>query len=233
MQFSNNRSVYGKNLSLKKSSKIILKELSFEIPLGRVTLFLGKSGSGKSMLLRSLAGLEKTFTGSIEYSNLNIGFIPQAFGLFPHMTVLKQCMQPMQLAWKLSSTDAANKALEYLEIFKLQHLAASYPNMLSGGQKQRVAIARALTLNPDVLILDEPSSALDPENCEILKDLLFDLQKKGIGVVLASQDMTFASSLLDRAYFLEDGCLVESYLDSSTHLPRRMGAFLGALEGNI
>lgn len=217
-------------LSLSKSNKEILKEISIEIPPGRTTLLLGKSGSGKTTLLRCLCQLETKYTGNILYQsgpieNLSrksraqlFGFLPQSFVLFPHMTVLSNCAQPMQKLFNTTWKEAEEKALQLLAKLDMESFAKSFPHELSGGQQQRVAIARALGLDPQFLFLDEPTSALDPENTILLIQIMQMLIKENKGIVVSSQDMGFASKALDRAFFLEQGTIVESFDAKNSHL---------------
>ncbi len=189
------------------SSNPILNQISLTINSQSITTLIGKSGAGKTTLLRSIAGLEGIKQGEILINNKNIlnlsvqeraqmiGFVFQDFNLFPHMTVLENCMQPLMVIKKLSKKNALQQALASLNHFDMTAYQTSYPTQLSGGQKQRVAIARALTLGPKILLLDEPSSALDPENTSILIKLLKSLCNEGITIVLASQDMAFIKNI--------------------------------------
>jgi ABC-type polar amino acid transport system ATPase subunit len=216
-----------KNVSLTKRSRNlevnILKNISCEIPLDRITLFLGKSGSGKTSLLRCISRLETDYTGEIFYhdqlvANLSplqrsqtIGFVSQSYDLFPHLNVFKNCSQPLKLLTSKTKSEIKQKVEETLNIFQIEHLANSYVHELSGGQKQRVAIARAVVLDPKILLFDEPSSALDPQNSEILIQLLKNLRKAGKGVIISSQDMAFAEKIFERAIFIENGEIIEEH----------------------
>lgn len=206
-----------------RTQKPILNQVSLTISPRRITSLIGKSGSGKTTLLRCIAGLEDIGQGTITIDSKNsvdlsaqeraglIGFVFQDFNLFPHMTVLENCMQPLMVVQGKNQQEAAQLALATLNHFDMDTYATSYPSQLSGGQKQRVAIARALALDPKVLLLDEPSSALDPENTAILVKLLKQLCAEGITIVLASQDMAFVRNIQDFLCLVVDGAIVETH----------------------
>lgn len=211
------------NLSLKKSNNQILKGLSLTIPENRVTLLLGKSGSGKTTLLRCIAQLEANYLGEISCQGklLNklsskqrsqvVGFISQSFTLFPHMNVLDNCANALRVLFQIKKREAYEKVNDVLRLLDIEKLARSMPSDLSGGQQQRVAIARSLVLNPSFLLFDEPTSALDPESTELFIEVIYDLLKRGTGLIIASHDMYLASKFFDVAYFLENGVFTESY----------------------
>lgn len=214
------------NLSLTKGKRTILKSISLTCPKGSITLLLGKSGAGKSSLLRCMAQLEVPDSGTISCegaSLLNLGpqrralllsFIAQSYALFPHLTALDNCAQPLTIVSKEQQTMARQKALEILALLGMEAYAQSFPQQLSGGQQQRVAIARALALNPAYLLLDEPTAALDPYNTASLIKILMQLRHQGKGIVISTQDMDFASQLLEHAVLLEEGVMVDSYPNS-------------------
>ena len=216
------------NLTLMKKKIAILSRIHCEISAGRTTLLLGKSGSGKTSLLRCLAQLETGYEGEITYAGRSIrehvskercrlmGFVPQSYALFPHMNVLDNCIHPQWTVLRLSQKEAREKALEMAAVLDIGNLISSYPHELSGGQQQRAAIARALLLDPHFLLLDEPTSALDPENTDRLIELLKKLRGEGRGIVIASQDMVFASKIFDRALYLEEGHLLEAADDKNS-----------------
>lgn len=225
-----------KNLTLTKTLPI-LKNLTLTLPSSRITLLLGKSGSGKTSLLRCLAQLE-SYTGDILYKQpLNLlapkqlsrvlGFIPQSFPLFPHKTVLDNCTLPLILSGS-AKTAARQQAQQTLQLLDILSLSNAYPSQLSGGQQQRVAIARALLLDPTFLLFDEPTSALDPHNTQLFVQLIRTLSSTGRGIVISTQDMTLSTQLLDRAYFLEDGTITESYDSRTSRLPPKISRFLSA-----
>jgi ABC-type polar amino acid transport system ATPase subunit len=225
-----------KKLSLAKKRKQILAEMEFEIPRSAVTLLLGKSGSGKTSLLRCLAQLESRYAGEIDYAGASlkeltskercrlIGFVSQSYALFPHMTALDNCTQPLTLLG-YSKKEAQEKTRAHFAFLGIEKLADAYPHELSGGQQQRVAIARALGLDPLFLLLDEPTSALDPENTERLIEILKRLQESGKGIVIASQDMSFAAKIFDRAILIEEGTIVEAAHDK-TQIGEGLNRFL-------
>ncbi|MCB1072878.1 MAG: amino acid ABC transporter ATP-binding protein [Chlamydiales bacterium] len=200
-----------------------LQNISITIFSGQVTLLLGKSGSGKTSLLRCIAQLEKEYSGEINYQkqslkNLSpqkrcqlIGFMSQSYDLFPHMTVFQNCAQPLSKQKLFSNLEIKEQVISMLKKFDIEFLSKRMPYQLSGGQKQRVALARTLLLNPSFILLDEPSSALDPENTQILIQLIRESKQSGVGWIISTQDMEFAKKVLDQAYFLEEGRVAECY----------------------
>lgn len=220
-----------KNLFLTKSQKnksiTLLQNISLQVPKGRITLLLGKSGSGKTTLLRCISQLDSTYTGEISLNgeplkNLppkqrskTLGFVAQNYALFPHLSALDNCAQPLSLTTPKNL--AYIEAKTNLSALGMAPYANSFPHELSGGQQQRIALARSLMLKPSYILLDEPTSSLDPENTELLILILQRLAQEGKGLLISTQDMTFASKILDRAYFFADGSLTESYdaLESS------------------
>ncbi len=212
-----------KKLSLIKRGKLILNDLSLEIPQGRITLLLGKSGSGKTSLLRCLSQVEQEYEGRVLYEEKDlrnfspqmrsrlIGFVQQSFPLFPHLNVLENCSQPLKLHSSLDAETLREKVVQMLEALDMKKYTTSKPHELSGGQQQRVAIARALLLNPSFMLFDEPTSALDPENRDLLLRILQKLREENKGIVISSQDVSFIERVLDRVYFIAQGNLEESY----------------------
>jgi ABC-type polar amino acid transport system ATPase subunit len=229
------------NLFVYYGQTQILNNVSCEIPKGRITMFIGKSGAGKTSLLRALGGLAM-YQGSVrtdkrELAALTVqeragqvGFVFQNYNLFSNLTVLQNCMQPLMVVHTLSQENARTKALEKLDLLAMKGFCDAWPSQLSGGQQQRVAIARALCLDPRVLALDEPTSALDPENTKILVSILQVLCKRGIAVVVSSQDMSFACMMIDRIYLLEQGVIAESFdrwSDGPLESKQKIAKFLG------
>jgi polar amino acid transport system permease protein len=227
------------NLSVEKKSTPLLENISLQIPRGRITLLLGKSGSGKTTLLRCMAQLEKGYTGNIRYLNEEIkaipskqrckilGFVPQHYALFPHFHVLDNCAHPLCLT--LDKKNAYIEAKNMLATLGMEKYGSVFPQQLSGGQQQRVALARSLILKPSFLLLDEPTSALDPENTDLLIQMLQTITAQNKGVVISSQDMSFASKILDLVYFIEEGRITDSYdalLQSSLPPDSKISQFL-------
>ncbi len=203
-----------------------LNNVDAEIKKGEVVVIIGPSGSGKSTFLRSLNLLEEPTGGHIYFEGTDIidsktdinlmrqkmGMVFQQFNLFPHMTVLKNMtLAPMKLL-KMSKQEAEQKALALLERVGLADRADAYPSQLSGGQKQRVAIVRALAMNPDVMLFDEPTSALDPEMVGEVLDVMKNLAKEGMTMVVVTHEMGFAREVADRVIFMCDGAIEEEGL---------------------
>lgn len=212
--------------NLKKSfdDNEVLKDINLEISEGEVVCIIGPSGSGKSTLLRCINRLETIDGGSVVVDGIdmsdesididkareNIGMVFQQFNLFPHMTVKENItLAPLQLN-KLSQEEADQKALELLDSVGLKEKADAYPNSLSGGQKQRVAIARALAMDPDLMLFDEPTSALDPEMVGDVLEVMKDLARQGMTMVIVTHEMGFAKEVSDRTLFMDGGYIVES-----------------------
>ena len=200
-----------------------LDGVSTEIHKGEVVVVIGPSGSGKSTFLRCLNLLELPTGGQILFDGVDItdkncninlhrqkmGMVFQHFNLFPHMTILKNMtIAPMQLLHK-SKEEAEKTALELLGRVGLADRANAYPSQLSGGQKQRVAIVRALALQPEVMLFDEPTSALDPEMVGEVLEVMQELAKSGMTMVVVTHEMGFAREVADRVLFMADGKLLE------------------------
>lgn len=201
----------------------VLKGINVEINKGDVICIIGPSGSGKSTFLRCLNLLEKPTSGHIifegddlmdKHVNLNkhrqkMGMVFQQFNLFPHMSIIENLTCAPVLLKKSSKKEAEKKALELLARVGLADRAYSYPNQLSGGQKQRVAIVRALCMEPDVMLFDEPTSALDPEMVGEVLDVMKELAKGGMTMVVVTHEMGFAREVSNRVLFLDDGVIAE------------------------
>ena len=200
-----------------------LDGVSTEIHKGEVVVVIGPSGSGKSTFLRCLNLLELPTGGQILFDGVDItdkncninlhrqkmGMVFQHFNLFPHMTILKNMtIAPMQLRHK-SKEEAEKTALELLGRVGLADRANAYPSQLSGGQKQRVAIVRALAMQPEVMLFDEPTSALDPEMVGEVLEVMQELAKSGMTMVVVTHEMGFAREVADRVLFMADGKLLE------------------------
>ena len=200
-----------------------IDNINMEIKKGEVVVVIGPSGSGKSTFLRSLNLLEIPTSGQIFFENTDItspkvninihrqkmGMVFQHFNLFPHMTILKNLtIAPMKLL-KLSKSEAEERALNLLDKVGLKDRADSYPAQLSGGQKQRVAIVRALCMNPDVMLFDEPTSALDPEMVGEVLEVMKDLAREGMTMVVVTHEMGFAKEVASRVVFFDEGQVIE------------------------
>lgn len=198
--------------------------MSLEVNKGDIISLIGPSGSGKSTLLRCIHGLEHVDTGKIymddEWMNPDdekkfraqrnrMGFVFQHFNLFPNMSVLQNCKLAQVEVLNKTDEEAEKTALEYLEKVGLLEKKDAYPNNLSGGQKQRVAIARALCMNPDIMLFDEPTSALDPEMIKEVLEVMKDLGKQGMTMVVVTHEMGFARKVGTRVVFLDQGEIVE------------------------
>ena len=214
-----------KTVGLEKSFGDIevLKGIDTEIKKGEVVVIIGPSGSGKSTFLRTLNLLESPTAGSIFFEGTDItdpktdinlhrqkmGMVFQQFNLFPHMTVLKNMtIAPVKLK-KATKKEAEERALSLLERVGLADRANAYPSQLSGGQKQRVAIVRALCMQPDVMLFDEPSSALDPEMVGEVLDVMKALANDGMTMAVVTHEMGFAREVADRVLFIDQGIIME------------------------
>ncbi len=209
---------YGKNAEIKALNGV--NEVIYE---GEVVVIVGPSGSGKSTFLRSLNLLEQPTDGNIYLNDVDItspktdinkhrqkmGMVFQHFNLFPHMTILKNMtIGPMKLQGK-SKEEAEAKAMQLLKRVGLENRADAYPYQLSGGQKQRIAIVRALAMEPDVMLFDEPTSALDPEMVGEVLDIMKELGKEGMTMVVVTHEMGFAREVADRVIFFDEGNIQE------------------------
>ena len=212
------------NVSKKFTKTRALKNVSLEVNKGDIISLIGPSGSGKSTLLRCIHGLEHVDTGKIylddEWMNPEdekkfreqrnrMGFVFQHFNLFPNMSVLQNCKLAQVEVLNKTDEEAEKIALKYLERVGLLDKKDAYPNNLSGGQKQRVAIARALCMNPDIMLFDEPTSALDPEMIKEVLEVMKDLGKQGMTMVVVTHEMGFARKVGTRVVFLDQGEIVE------------------------
>jgi ABC-type polar amino acid transport system ATPase subunit len=212
------------NVSKKFNKTRALKNVSLEVNKGDIISLIGPSGSGKSTLLRCIHGLEHVDTGKIylddEWMNPEdekkfreqrnrMGFVFQHFNLFPNMSVLQNCKLAQVEVLNKTDEEAEKIALKYLERVGLLDKKDAYPNNLSGGQKQRVAIARALCMNPDIMLFDEPTSALDPEMIKEVLEVMKDLGKQGMTMVVVTHEMGFARKVGTRVVFLDQGEIVE------------------------
>lgn len=201
----------------------VLKGIEFTVNEGEVVCLIGPSGSGKSTVLRCLNKLEEINGGHVfidgqdineKAANVNklrekLGMVFQSFNLFPHLTVLQNItLAPVELS-KMSKKEAEEKAYMLLEKVGLSEKAHVYPDNLSGGQKQRVAIARALAMEPEIMLFDEPTSALDPEMVGEVLQVMKDLAREGMTMMVVTHEMGFAREVANRVIFMADGFIVE------------------------
>ncbi|WP_110183193.1 amino acid ABC transporter ATP-binding protein [Nocardioides solisilvae] len=201
----------------------VLQDIDLTIHRGEVVVVIGPSGSGKSTLCRAINRLETIDKGTITLdgqplpqegkalANLRaeVGMVFQSFNLFAHKTILENVMLgPVKVRGK-DKAEAEKRAMELLERVGVAHQAQKYPAQLSGGQQQRVAIARALAMEPKVMLFDEPTSALDPEMIKEVLDVMVDLARRGMTMVVVTHEMGFARTAGDRVVFMADGAIVE------------------------
>jgi len=201
----------------------VLKDIDFSVKKGDVISIIGSSGSGKSTLLRCINLLESATDGKIFYHDKNIltgevnedsyrtkvGMVFQSFNLFNNMNVLDNCMIGQTKVLKRGKEEAKAKAMEYLAKVGMAQYISAKPRQLSGGQKQRVAIARALAMDPEVLLFDEPTSALDPEMVGEVLDVMKDLARTGMTMLVVTHEMAFARDVSNRVVFMADGKIEE------------------------
>jgi polar amino acid transport system ATP-binding protein len=212
-----------KNLKISFGKLNVLKDVSINIQKGEKIVIIGPSGSGKSTFLRCLNRLETPDGGQILFegndltdpkTNLDqcrqkMGMVFQHFNLFPHLTVLQNItLAPVTLKLK-SQEEAEKEAMELLERIGLPDKANVYPSTLSGGQKQRIAIVRSLAMHPDVMLFDEPTSALDPEMVGEVLEVMKDLAREGMTMVVVTHEMGFAREVADRVLFMNEGYIEE------------------------
>jgi general L-amino acid transport system ATP-binding protein len=201
----------------------VLKDISMSINKGEVVVVIGPSGSGKSTLIRCVNRLEEHQQGKITVDGVELtddvrnidqirretGMVFQQFNLFPHLTVMENItLAPIRVR-KMKKSEAEKKAMYYLEKVKIPEQAYKYPGQLSGGQQQRVAIARALTMEPKVMLFDEPTSALDPEVVGEVLEVMVNLAKEGMTMMVVTHEMGFAREVGHRVVFMDAGQIVE------------------------
>ena len=205
---------FGKHEEIK-----VLRGINETVKKGETVVVIGPSGSGKSTFLRCLNLLEKPSGGQIfiegeeitsKKCDVNairqkIGMVFQHFNLFPHLTILENItLAPVKLK-KMTKEDANKRAMELLQRVGLADKASSYPQQLSGGQKQRIAIVRSLAMNPDIMLFDEPTSALDPEMVGEVLDVMKELSREGMTMVVVTHEMGFAREVADTVLFMDEG----------------------------
>jgi polar amino acid transport system ATP-binding protein len=199
-----------------------LRGVSLEVYPAEVVVVVGPSGSGKSTMLRCINHLEATDRGRIvvdgitldKAKNINkvraeVGMVFQLFNLFPHLTALENIVLAQRIVRRRNQEQAKGVARDLLVKVGIPEKADSYPAQLSGGQQQRVAIARALAMQPKIMLFDEPTSALDPEMIKEVLDVMLDLAKEGMTMVVVSHEMGFAKNAADRMIFMDEGMIVE------------------------
>ena len=201
---------------------VALDNVSVNIPHGQVAVIIGPSGSGKSTLLRCINHLEVPDSGMVivdgvpldQAQNINkvrteVGMVFQQFNLFPHLSVLDNITLAQRIVRQRSKAEAADIARDLLVKVGIPEKASSYPGQLSGGQQQRVAIARALAMQPKIMLFDEPTSALDPEMIKEVLDVMLDLAREGMTMVVVSHEMGFARNAASRMIFMDEGQIIE------------------------
>ena len=225
-----------KHLSKSFGSHEVLKDIDFTVSKGDVISIIGASGSGKSTLLRCVNLLETPSSGEILYHGKNVvgrhvnapdyrshvGMVFQSFNLFNNMTVLENCMVGQIKVLKKSKEEAREAAMYYLNKVGMAPYINARPRQISGGQKQRVAIARALAMDPEILLFDEPTSALDPEMVGEVLEVMKELARDGMTMVVVTHEMGFAKEVGNRVLFMADGQLLEQgtpedIFDNPTH----------------
>ena len=240
-----------KDLRKSFGSLEVLRGLSTDIRVGEVVVMIGPSGGGKSTFLRCMNLLEQPTAGSIVFDGVDVvqadertknrvrsemGMVFQHFNLFPHLTILDNVTLAPRLVRRTPRPEAERKARELLERVGLADKATAYPQQLSGGQKQRVAIVRSLAMEPKVMLFDEPTSALDPEMVGEVLDVMKDLAKRGMTMVVVTHEMRFARDVASRILFLEGGRLAAEGTPDEIFGRRhegRLGEFLGKVQGDM
>lgn len=201
----------------------VLKDINLSIRKGEVIVVLGPSGCGKSTLLRCLNGLENVQGGDIKFRNKSlvnedvnwqevrqhIGMVFQSYDLFPHMTVIENIILGPVKVQKRNKREVMEQAKKLLDRVGLLERQDSYPRQLSGGQKQRIAIVRALCMNPDIMLFDEVTASLDPEMVREVLEVILDLAKQGMTMVIVTHEMSFAQAVADKIVFIDKGSICE------------------------
>ncbi|MFM7673353.1 MAG: amino acid ABC transporter ATP-binding protein [Candidatus Fonsibacter sp.] len=201
----------------------VLKDINLHVNKSEKIIICGPSGSGKSTLIRCINGLEQHQDGNIivqgneldktlknvEKIRGEVGMVFQQFNLFPHLTILDNCALAPAWVKKIPKKRADEIAMEYLAKVKISEQAKKYPGQLSGGQQQRAAIARALCMEPKIMLFDEPTSALDAEMIKEVLEIMIDLAKAGMTMVVVSHEMGFAKTVADRVIFMDEGKIIE------------------------
>ncbi len=211
------------NVRKSFGNNVVLDGINLSITRGEAVVVAGPSGSGKSTMLRCINGLEQVDEGDVRFDGRSvtkagkdiyqyraeIGMVFQAFNLFPHKTVLENITLGPREVKGVSQDEAQERARKLLDVVGIPEKADSYPADLSGGQQQRVAIARALAMEPKLMLFDEPTSALDPEMIREVLDVMRDLAREGMTMVVVTHEMGFAREVCDRIVFIDEGRIVE------------------------
>ncbi len=211
------------HLSKSFGTNEVLRDINFSVNKGEVVCIIGSSGSGKSTLLRCINLLEKPNGGKIIYNEKDIlnsghniyehrtklGMVFQQFNLFNNYNVLKNCTVGQVKVLGRPAEEAEKTAMKYLEVVGMEQYVNAKPNQLSGGQKQRVAIARALSMEPDVMLFDEPTSSLDPEMVGEVLNVMKGLAESGLTMLVVTHEMGFAREVSDRVVFMDEGVIAE------------------------
>ena len=222
---------------------VVLRDISLTVSPGEVISVIGSSGSGKSTMLRCVNLLETPTSGEIRYRGQSItadeipltayrarvGMVFQQFNLFGNMNVLANCVRPQQIVLHRSREEATENAVKYLEKVGMAAYVNARPSQLSGGQKQRVAIARTLAMTPDVILFDEPTSALDPEMVDGVLDVMRDLARGGMTMLVVTHEMAFARDVSSRVIFMDEGVIAEEGTAVALFTRPRSGRLLAFL----
>jgi glutamate/aspartate transport system ATP-binding protein len=212
-----------KNVSKWYGTFCVLNDCSTSVEKGEVVVVCGPSGSGKSTLIKCINGLEPFKEGTITFNNISvgeaktnlsslrsrIGMVFQNFELFPHISVIKNIMLGQEKVLGRNVAEAEKRGMELLHRVGLSEHAHKYPGQLSGGQQQRVAIARGLAMDPEAMLFDEPTSALDPEMINEVLDVMVELAKEGMTMMVVTHEMGFARKVADRVIFMDEGRIEE------------------------
>ena len=222
MRLANGSLIKVRNLYKRFGDLEVLKNINFDLKEKEVLVIVGPSGAGKSTLIRCINRLEKPTEGEIwfegrridETTNLNklrekIGMVFQRFNLFPHLTAIQNIILALKIVKKMKDEEAREVALHFLKKVGLEERKDHFPHQLSGGEQQRVAIARALAMQPDVMLFDEPTSAIDIELIKEVLDVMKELAKEGMTMIVVTHEMGFAREVGDRIIFMDKGEIVE------------------------
>jgi len=222
VRLANGSLIKVRNLYKRFGDLEVLKNINFDLKEKEVLVIVGPSGAGKSTLIRCINRLEKPTEGEIwfegrridETTNLNklrekIGMVFQRFNLFPHLTAIQNIILALKIVKKMKDEEAREVALHFLKKVGLEERKDHFPHQLSGGEQQRVAIARALAMQPDVMLFDEPTSAIDIELIKEVLDVMKELAKEGMTMIVVTHEMGFAREVGDRIIFMDKGEIVE------------------------